>query len=371
MAREPWKKRLWWRNLSWCKSKVLPWVDGYLYEADFREKLVQERRRAERSGKPLVVMLVDCGHNASGRQEAARLVGERVRPALRQTDVCGELSGAFAAILTEIDAVKVPEAQHAVAARVKERIDLQLPADQTGASISFRVYPESGGREGAFDMMFFPELEEGGGQAAELVVKRVLDLVGGVVTLVLLAPVFLVLPLAIRLSSDGPVFFRQERFGLNGTRFMLFKFRTMFVDNRDDIHREFVKKLIQGEMGEEQKVFKITHDPRVTPIGRMLRKYSLDELPQLFNVVLGQMSLVGPRPPIAYEVEDYRSWQRNRLIGKKPGITGAWQVSGRSSTNFDEMVRLDLRYLKGWSIMLDLKILLQTPLAVLRGRGAY
>ena len=153
----------------------------------------------------------------------------------------------------------------------------------------------------------------------------------------------------------------------------MLKFRTMFVDNDDVIHRDFVRKLIEGDLNHDtaNAVYKITGDPRVTKIGKTLRKYSLDEVPQFLNVLKGDMSLVGPRPPINYEVEHYSSWQRNRLIGKKPGITGAWQVSGRSRTSFDEMVRLDLRYLKGWSIRGDIKIMLQTPAAVLKCRGAY
>ncbi len=118
-------------------------------------------------------------------------------------------------------------------------------------------------------------------------------------------------------------------------------------------------------------VYKITNDPRITPLGRFLRKTSLDELPQFINVLKGEMSLVGPRPPIPYELENYDAWHRHRLLGKKPGITGLWQVKGRSKTTFDSMVRLDLQYIREWSLWLDVKLLLQTPLAVLRGKGAY
>ncbi|GFO60672.1 hypothetical protein GMST_29970 [Geomonas silvestris] len=151
----------------------------------------------------------------------------------------------------------------------------------------------------------------------------------------------------------------------------MLKFRSMYLDNDDVIHREYVTKLINGQISASQGVFKIQFDPRITPVGRCLRKYSLDELPQFINVLKGDMSLVGPRPPIRYEVENYAGWQRNRLMGKRPGITGLWQVTGRSSTSFDEMVRLDLKYLTGWSIMLDIKILLRTPLAVFKAKGAY
>ena len=151
----------------------------------------------------------------------------------------------------------------------------------------------------------------------------------------------------------------------------------MHVNNNDSIHREYIRNFIANRAcdagGSENgdKIFKIQDDPRVTRIGSFLRKTSLDELPQFFNVLRGEMSLVGPRPPIPYEVEDYSAWHQYRIIAKKPGITGLWQVTGRSLTAFDGMVRLDLRYIRSWSLWLDVKLLLATPLAVFRGKGAY
>jgi lipopolysaccharide/colanic/teichoic acid biosynthesis glycosyltransferase len=150
----------------------------------------------------------------------------------------------------------------------------------------------------------------------------------------------------------------------------------MYFQNDAKIHRDYVRELISGnEAHQEQKghsgVYKLKDDPRVTPVGRFLRKISLDELPQFFNVLKGEMSLVGPRPPIPYEVEAYDIWHRRRFLEVKPGITGLWQVEGRSKVKFDEMVRLDLKYAKTWSPWLDIKILLRTPTAVLRGDGAY
>jgi lipopolysaccharide/colanic/teichoic acid biosynthesis glycosyltransferase len=154
----------------------------------------------------------------------------------------------------------------------------------------------------------------------------------------------------------------------------MFKFRTMHVDADRGLHHEFVTNFIKGgcqppEPGENQ-VFKITNDPRVTPIGRILRRTSLDELPQFWNVLRGDMSLVGPRPPLAYELEQYRSWHWRRVLEAKPGITGLWQVMGRSRTTFDDMVRLDLRYVRTCSPWTDVKILLATPKAVFSGKGA-
>jgi lipopolysaccharide/colanic/teichoic acid biosynthesis glycosyltransferase len=195
--------------------------------------------------------------------------------------------------------------------------------------------------------------------------------------LVLGAPLFLLIALAIKLSSRGPVLFRQVRVGQFGAPFVFLKFRSMYVGNDANIHREYVKALISGQAekmtlsGKANAVYKLTRDPRVTRIGACLRKTSLDEVPQLFNVLMGDMSLVGPRPAIPYEVESYRSWHRRRVLDAKPGLTGLWQVSGRSRVTFDEMVRLDLRYAMARSLWLDLKIILQTPRAILFGDGAH
>ena len=173
------------------------------------------------------------------------------------------------------------------------------------------------------------------------------------------------------------MFFRQPRVSQYGKQFVFLKFRSMKVSTSDAIHKEYVKSFIAGKadaapaQGAKPTVYKITNDPRVTAIGRFMRRTSLDELPQFWNVFIGEMSLVGPRPPIPYELEAYDVWHRRRLLEVKPGITGLWQVHGRSSTTFDEMVRLDLQYSRTWSPMLDLKILLDTPRAVLTGDGAY
>jgi lipopolysaccharide/colanic/teichoic acid biosynthesis glycosyltransferase len=171
------------------------------------------------------------------------------------------------------------------------------------------------------------------------------------------------------------VFFRQSRVGQHGKLFTMLKFRTMMVHADDAIHKQFVSQLIKGAApagGDPSKEtpFKIVNDPRVTPVGHLLRKTSLDELPQLWNVLRGDMSLVGPRPPLMYEVEQYRPWHYRRVLEAKPGITGLWQVSGRSRTTFDDMVRLDLRYAKDCSAWTDIKILLATPKAVILGKGA-
>jgi lipopolysaccharide/colanic/teichoic acid biosynthesis glycosyltransferase len=196
--------------------------------------------------------------------------------------------------------------------------------------------------------------------------------------LIVLSPVFAAIAIAIKLGSQGPVLFKQQRIGQFGKPFPFLKFRSMYVANNSDAHKAYVQSLIAGskeqptgQEGEKKIAFKIKNDPRVTGIGRFIRRTSLDELPQFWNVLVGQMSLVGPRPPIAYEVEAYYIWHRRRVLEAKPGITGLWQVYGRSRTTFDDMVRLDLQYSEKWSPLLDIKILLQTPRAVFSGDGAY
>jgi len=198
--------------------------------------------------------------------------------------------------------------------------------------------------------------------------KRGFDFVCASIMLLLLSPIMFFVALAIKFSSKGPVFYTQERVGEGGRVFKFIKFRSMHVNNDDSIHREYAKQWIEkGEAADDdkgEKVFKIKKDPRLIPIGGFIRKYSVDELPQLFNVLRGDMSLIGPRPPIPYEVEVYREWHRRRLDGPQ-GITGLWQVSGRNRLSFDEMVKLDIEYIENWSFALDIKILWRTVGAVL------
>ena len=209
-----------------------------------------------------------------------------------------------------------------------------------------------------------------------LVLKRSIDVLGSAAITTLCLPLFVSIAIAVRLSSRGPILFRQQRVGQFGQIFTFLKFRSMVVDNDHSVHKEYVTKMIAEGTDVEPKargkqVYKLTNDKRVTPIGRFLRRTSLDELPQLINVLKGDMSLVGPRPPIPYELAAYQTWHRRRVLEVKPGITGLWQVTGRSRVKFDEMVRLDLRYATSWSPWLDLKILVMTPLAVIKGSGAY
>lgn len=251
-----------------------------------------------------------------------------------------------------------------------------------GVGVSIHVFPEDAGEkeqdaepETAPDMALYPDLTSPGRRRLSLMAKRAIDFVGAIAGLVIFSPLFLLIPALIKLTSKGPVLFRQERMGQFEKKFTFLKFRTMYVGNDPSIHKEFVKKLICDKDGcradDGSQVYKIHRDPRVTPLGRILRKTSLDELPQFLNVLKGEMSLVGPRPPIPYEFESYDVWHRRRVMEIKPGITGLWQVKGRSSTSFDEMVRLDIKYMTEWSLWMDVKILIMTPLAVVFSKGAY
>jgi lipopolysaccharide/colanic/teichoic acid biosynthesis glycosyltransferase len=198
-----------------------------------------------------------------------------------------------------------------------------------------------------------------------MLVKRAMDLVGGAVGLTMLAPVMIVIAIAIKLSGGpGPVIFSQQRFGLNKRRFSMYKFRTMVIG------AEALQAGLETRNEASGPVFKIRDDPRVTPLGRFLRRMSLDELPQLFNVVRGDMSLVGPRPLPVRDVHKFSESWLMRRFSVPPGVTGLWQISGRSDLEFDRWVMLDLEYIDGWSLGLDLQILAKTVPAVLWGRGA-
>lgn len=207
--------------------------------------------------------------------------------------------------------------------------------------------------------------------------KRAIDIFGAILGIILFSPMALLICLGIKLTSKGPILFKQTRIGHLHKPFTFLKFRTMKYNSEDKIHQEYVKKLIEGKdeslnQGNEGKpIYKLNSDPRVTWIGQYLRKISLDEIPQLFHVLKGDMSLVGPRPPIDYEVERYKSWHLRRIVEAKPGITGLWQVSGRSKTTFDEMVRLDLQYVEKQSILLDIKIILFTFIAMFKTDEAH
>ena len=205
--------------------------------------------------------------------------------------------------------------------------------------------------------------------------KRILDIIAATIGLIITAPLAAVVTLLIKLTSPGPVLFRQMRVGKDGKQFLFYKFRSMRTDNDDSQHRNYIKLFIEGNEEElkklqsGKKLYKMTGDNRVTPIGKFLRRTSLDELPQLINVFTGDMSMVGTRPHLAYEVDLYQDWHRRRLQGM-PGITGWWQIHGRSRVTFDESVKMDIWYLEHQSLILDVVIMFRTITKATVGRGA-
>jgi lipopolysaccharide/colanic/teichoic acid biosynthesis glycosyltransferase len=356
-----------------------------LHEDAFVSMLYLERRRAERAQKRFVLMLVDVKRAIGDGHKNRTLakVTNAILSVTRETDIVGWYleDHLIGVIGTEVGKAKPKTVKGRMLEKVSAAFVEALPAESVSQiTVSFHFFPEEREEDGtdhSANITLYPDLsrkEES--RKLALGVKRAMDVAGSSAALLLLAPVFGAVALAIKLTSKGPVLFKQERLGQYGTKFTVLKFRSMRSDCDARIHEEYVSQFIAGQVngasnGGEKPVYKIQEDPRVTPIGRFLRKTSLDEFPQFWNVLMGNMSLVGPRPPVPYEFKAYDLWHRRRVLEIKPGITGLWQVQGRSRTRFDEMVRLDLKYARAWSLWLDVKILLQTPAAVLTGEGAH
>jgi len=357
-----------------------------LAEDAFRRIFCWERKRVERSGRRILLMLVHVERALLANQSERTLseISSALSGATRETDLAGwyREGAILGVIFTELGNGNWEAMQDSTLTKVITSLREKLRPEQVDRiHISFHSFPEkwdktSRGR--LANAKFYPDLfERDEGKKFSRIVKRSMDIVGSIAALMLCSPLFVFIALAIKLSSKGPILFKQERVGRYGLPFTFLKFRSMECVNDPRIHREYVRKFIAGKadpagVGDNQNVvYKIQDDPRVTRVGKFLRKTSLDELPQFINVLKGEMSLVGPRPPIPYELEAYQIWHRRRVLEAKPGITGLWQVNGRSRLKFDDMVRLDLQYAKTWSLWLDIKILLQTPRAVLFGAGAY
>jgi lipopolysaccharide/colanic/teichoic acid biosynthesis glycosyltransferase len=358
--------------------------DDVFKEEAFHALLTRERLRAERSGKPVVLILVDSRAvrvNGSGTGVLEQLTSV-LSNASRETDIIGWYKEGLilGVIFTEVNLegkTPVTEVLHSkVTAALRDNLDHKLVSK---LAVSVHLIPESWDSHRSDRVANFETPQEYPPKAQKkrlpLIIKRGIDIVGSSIFLLVHSPLLALIALAIKLSSEGEVIFKQERVGWMGKRFQCLKFRTMYADNDPKIHRDYVRQLIAGKAAEENEnesaVYKITSDPRVTLIGKFLRKTSLDEFPQFWNVLRGEMSLVGPRPPLPYEFELYDDWHRRRVFEMKPGITGLWQVSGRSRVCFEDMVRMDLRYSQCWSLWLDLRILLVTPLVVLLGDGAF
>jgi lipopolysaccharide/colanic/teichoic acid biosynthesis glycosyltransferase len=357
-----------------------------LSEEAFQRVISLERRRTERSGRPFLLVLLDIGDEQPSETHwrALEQILASLASAARATDVIGWYKSDCVAgvMLTEIGLTDRKSIPNVLIARLSDTLRRNLSADEFNqVNISFHVFPEDWNHEEPkrpSNPALYPDLSQRANRrklAAAL--KRMMDVAGSTAGLLLAAPLFLAVAVAIKATSAGPVFFRQRRIGQYGTSFVFLKFRSMYENNDNSTHKEYVRQLIAGTAekhasdGDGDGVYKLTRDGRITRVGAFLRRTSLDELPQLINVLMGEMSLVGPRPPVPYEVEAYDIWHRRRLLEAKPGITGLWQVSGRSRVKFDDMVRLDLQYARTWSPWVDVKILLRTPAAVFFGEGAH
>ncbi|HVP42855.1 MAG TPA: sugar transferase [Terriglobales bacterium] len=349
-------------------------------EEIFLAMLSQERKRSERSAKQFVLLLLDGAQAfaAGAGEEITQQAVASLSTCIRETDIVGwyEEGSVIGVIFTEMGtanegAIKI--ILNRVTSALRNNLSVR---DINAISISCHLYPEQSEKHRPQKVRLFYHDEHvgAGSRTGAQVMKRALDIVGSATAILMLSPVFLVIAALIKLTSKGPVLFRQNRVGQYGAPFTFLKFRSMYLNSDSKIHQEYVTSFISGKgkrhASKDGGIYKITNDPRVTPLGRFIRRTSLDELPQFFNVLRGDMSLVGPRPPVPYEFEAYDVWHRKRVFEVKPGITGLWQIKGRSRTNFDDMVRLDLQYARNWSIWMDIKILLQTPGAVFSGDGA-
>jgi lipopolysaccharide/colanic/teichoic acid biosynthesis glycosyltransferase/GGDEF domain-containing protein len=415
------------------KSKN-PKVDmkaGFYNRCFFDLRLCEERRRSERSGLPFSVLSVDIMALVDSAKKHARLnalqvkhiVSDIVRENCRLSDIKTWYDETTLKILLPETAMK--EA-HVLSDKLNKKFsnglrrslgrennyDLKenivitsfpevikpsesLPGEKTRPAgrpkvVSVLRPPKDDDTSTTLTMkwhsmdsmsltwpLYSDVLNESNLSNAKHCIKRAIDIMGALAGIILFSPMLLVIALLIKITSCGPILFRQSRMGFLGKKFTFLKFRSMYADCSEARHREYVTNLIKKNIEALQQepeckpLYKMNKDPRITPFGHFLRKSSLDELPQLFNVLKGDMSLVGPRPPIPYEVEKYENWHFRRVLEVKPGITGLWQVEGRSSTTFDEMVRLDIAYVNNFSLWLDLKILFKTIWVVFSGKGAY
>jgi lipopolysaccharide/colanic/teichoic acid biosynthesis glycosyltransferase len=365
-------------NPSNLMQRILP-------EELFLGMLCFERKRAERSAKRFFLVLLNAQRaiGTSHQANVFRGIVKAADAARRETDLAGwyQENAVLGIIFTELGEMNEEVAIGALLDKVHRALAAEMsPRDLQFVEVSLHSFADDSedndsGISG--NPTFYPDLlHQNHKNKLPFLLKRLMDVMGSALALTIASPVLIVIALLVKCTSKGPILFKQQRLGKFGNTFTFLKFRSMYVNNDLKIHQDFMKQLINGDHdgsadASGKPVFKMKNDPRVTRVGRFLRRTSLDELPQFFNVLKGDMSLVGPRPPLEYEYAEYDVWHRRRVLEIKPGITGLWQVRGRSRVRFDDMVRLDLQYARGWSIWLDLKILAETPKAVLLGDGAF
>jgi len=391
---------------------------GCYCEEYFIHRLREEKRRAERIDAPLSIVIFDFSAYVKSLNGGSKIsqVGECITKNTREIDIKAHIHGNKIVILMP---QTTPDRASLVGEKIKNCLESLLhehhPQHQIALPYKIETYPAlktsvAQGNQLSYehahhtdnrqlsqtyfkiswpssnsltetvieDIHILSDIKKRVTQIQwQLIIKRTIDFIGAAIGLFIFSPVLLLTALAIKITSPGPVLFRQERLGYMGNKFMFLKFRSMYLDCDDSIHKEYMTKFINKNNEKHRdksgtcSFHKMTDDPRITPLGKILRKTSLDELPQLYNVLCDEMSLVGPRPPIAYEVDRYSCWHKRRILEVKPGITGLWQVEGRSTLTFDEAVRLDIQYAENWNLLLDLKIILKTFKVVFSGKGAY
>jgi exopolysaccharide biosynthesis polyprenyl glycosylphosphotransferase len=344
-----------------------------LYSNEFTQQLRREMRRTNRTGSPFSVAIFSTDQRVENGRPVLYDLSKQLESRLRATDILGWYgSDAIGVLLPDTDVGGTRTFADQVVSE----------SGKAGLHVKIRTYPDQAIDVDPFADFVDPDQSLTGAgsrsfsRAEGSKLKRGLDILGAVAASILFSPIMLITAVAIKTTSRGPIIFKQTRLGYGGSPFVFYKFRSMAVDADDGIHRAYTEQFISGRTpGQNEQpgvtpLFKMAADPRVTRVGEFIRKTSIDELPQLLNVLKGEMSLVGPRPPLPYEVEGYQPWHLRRILDVRPGMTGLWQVQGRSTTSFDDMVRLDLYYVDHWSIWLDLKILLKTASAVIKCKGA-
>lgn len=347
---------------------------GEFYDFYFLKQLHLETLRAQRSKSTLSIILLTLDKGTNIESLNMNEILGIIRKKTRDTDISGFVNHKAICVL-------LPDTDETGAKEICAKLTNKIPQ----FSITTSSYPdhifESLTKNGcirpdAFPFEIWDPMDLKGASWFKSLLKRGVDIVGSIIGIFIFMPVMLITALAIKVTSTGPVIFSQIRLGKHGAPFTFYKFRSMHVNMDNQLHRDYVHDFINGRhekinQGDaEQPIYKIKSDPRITKVGKFIRKTSIDELPQFFNVLKGDMSLVGPRPPLPYEAEKYQAWHLRRILDMKPGITGLWQVEGRSKTQWDDTVRLDIRYIKNWSLLFDLKILLRTFKEVLKCRGA-
>jgi lipopolysaccharide/colanic/teichoic acid biosynthesis glycosyltransferase len=348
-------------------------MESLYYDFCFIEQLQREKLRAQRANSTLSIILLTLDKEMDEGVTNMKKILDLVRANTRDTDISGFVNDQTIGVL-------LPDTDEKGAKEICGKLidgNNNPKFSATTSSYPDHIF-ESLAKTGSIRADAFPfEIKHSISTVwFELAVKRSVDIVGSMVGMVVFMPVMLMTALAIKLTSPGPVIFSQIRLGKQGVPFTFYKFRSMHINMDDQIHRNYIHEYINGNHEKinhgnaDQPLYKNKSDPRITKVGQFIRKTSIDELPQFFNVLKGDMSLVGPRPPLPYEAEKYKAWHLSRILEMKPGITGLWQVEGRSKTEWDESVRLDIRYIQNWSFIYDLTILFRTVKIVLKGSGA-